>query len=113
MKKIAFSTLISLMLVAPVLLLGMTEGDVDQGKAVYMKRCKMCHGADGDGNPAIARMMKVEFHPMSSEYIQEKTDAELNDIITKGKGKMPAVKGITPEEITNVIAYIRSLGKKD
>lgn len=113
MKRIAFSTLAALILVAPVLLFGMASGDVEQGKAVFMKRCKMCHGADGEGNPAIARMMKVEFHPMSSEYIQKKTDAEFTDIIEKGKGKMPAVKGTTPEEITDVIAYIRSLGKKD
>jgi mono/diheme cytochrome c family protein len=113
MKRSAFATLAALILVAPILLLGMTTGDVEQGKAVFMKRCKMCHGADGEGNPAIARMMKVEFHPMASDYVQQKTDAQLKDIILKGKGKMPAVKGITDEEISDVIAYIHSLGKKE
>lgn len=113
MKRIAFSTLAALVLVAPVLLLGMSTGNVEQGKAEFMKRCRMCHGANGEGNPAIARMMKVEFHPMSSEYVQKKSDTELRDIILKGKGKMQAVKGVSAEQISNLIAYIHSLAKKE
>lgn len=88
-------------------------GPEEEGKAVYLKRCKMCHGADGEGNPAIAKMLKVEFKALDSEDVQKKTDAEFKEIIVKGKGKMAAVRGTTDSEIEKVIAYLRSLNKKE
>lgn len=88
-------------------------GAEEEGKAVFLKRCKMCHGADGKGNPAIARMLKVEFKSLDSDYVQSKNDAEFKEIITKGKGKMAAVRGTSDEEIEDVIAYVRSLAAKE
>ena len=43
-----------------VLSLPLAAADAAAGKAVYDKSCKSCHGADGAGNPAVAKMMKVE-----------------------------------------------------
>jgi cytochrome c5 len=40
--------------------------DSAAGKAVYDKACKSCHGADGAGNPAIAKMMKVDMRDLKS-----------------------------------------------
>jgi len=101
-------------LAGPLLLAGiMATGPEEEGKAVFLKRCKMCHGADGKGNPAIARMLKVEFKALDSEYVQSKSDADIKEIITKGTGKMAAVRGATDPEIESVIAYVRSLAKKE
>jgi mono/diheme cytochrome c family protein len=72
----------------------------------------MCHGADGAGNPAMSRMLKVEFRPLDSDYVQEKEDPELKQIITKGKGKMAAVRGLTEQQLSDVIAFLRSLPKE-
>ena len=48
---------------------------------------------------------------LKSDEVQKMTDSELFDIIAKGKGKMPAQEGkLKPEEIANVIAYVRSMG---
>ena len=74
-----------------------------------MKRCKMCHGADGNGNPAMARMLGVEFKPMTSPEVQKLEDATISEQIIKGKGKMAKVRKITEQDIADVIAYIRSL----
>ena len=38
--------------------------DAAAGQAVFDKSCKSCHGADGSGNPNIAKMMKVEMRPL-------------------------------------------------
>ena len=38
--------------------------DAAAGKAVYMAKCRGCHGAEGEGNPNIAKMMKVEMKPL-------------------------------------------------
>ena len=84
----------------------MAAGSAEEGKAVFLKRCKMCHGADGKGNPAIARMLKVEFKALDSDYVQAKSDAKFKKTITKGTGKMAAVRGATDPEIVSVIAYI-------
>jgi mono/diheme cytochrome c family protein len=93
-----------------LILIGLAAaGDAGAGKTVFTNRCKMCHGADGKGNPAMARMLKVEFQAMDSEYVQTKTDSEIREVIVKGKGKMAAVRGLTDEQLADVIAFLRSL----
>jgi mono/diheme cytochrome c family protein len=90
---------------------GVFGADGAAGKATYEKACKSCHGPDGSGNPAVAKMMKVEMHPLGSKEIQAKTDAELKTVITKGKGKMPAVAGVTDAQAADVAAFLRTLKK--
>ena len=114
MVRSLLRVIVVLGLAGPLLIAGIiATGSEDEGKAVFLKRCKMCHGADGKGNPAIARMLKVEFKALDSEYVQAKSDAEIKEAITKGTGKMAAVRGATDPEIVSVIAYIRSLAKKE
>ena len=106
-------------LLVPVVTLGLfilgvpllAAGDVQAGKAVYDSKCKICHGAEGEGNPAIAKTLKVEFKPLGSKAIQAKTDAEFKKQITAGGGKMQPVKGLSDKQIQDVIAFIRSLAK--
>lgn len=87
------------------------KGDSAAGKDVFMKKCKICHGPDGAGNPGVAKALGVTFTPLSSEEIQKKTDAELKKIMTEGKGKMKPVKDLTDADMGNIIAFIRSLKK--
>jgi mono/diheme cytochrome c family protein len=45
--------------------------------------------------------------------VQKQTNAELTQIITKGKGKMPAFESkVSKEQIEQLVAYVRELGKK-
>ncbi len=81
------------------------------GKAVYDRACKNCHGAAGQGNPNIAKMMKVEMKPLGSAEVQGMSDQELEGVIEKGKGKMPAVHSVTPAQAADVVAYIRTFKK--
>jgi cytochrome c6 len=85
--------------------------DAQPGKAVFETKCKMCHGADGKGNPIIAKAMKVTLPDMTSPAIQSKSDEALKKQITEGGGKMKPISGLTDQQITDVIAFIRSLGK--
>jgi mono/diheme cytochrome c family protein len=87
------------------------KGDSAAGKDVFMKKCKICHGADGDGNPGIAKALGITFTPMSSPEIQKKTDAELKKTISEGKGKMKPVKDLSDADTGNVIAFVRTLKK--
>ena len=80
-----------------------------EGKEVYMKACKSCHGPEGQGNPTIAKVMKVEMKPLSSKEIQEKSDADLKAVITKGSGKMKPVASVSGKQVDDVVAFIRTL----
>jgi mono/diheme cytochrome c family protein len=113
MRKVIFALVPAFLLVAPVVLLSMAEPNLERGRAEFARQCRMCHGADGKGNPAMARMLKVEFKAMDSEYVQQKSDEELRNIILKGTGKMVAVRGMNDQQVADVIAYVRSLAKEE
>ncbi len=89
---------------------GHAFGAAADGKVVYDSKCKSCHGADGSGNPTIAKMMKVTMRPLGSPEVQEKSDAELKKEIIQGTGKMKA-QAVTPKQADDVVAYLRTLKK--
>ncbi len=103
------------MVVAMVLSLALPQaafsgGDAEKGKALYTAKCKMCHAAEGEGNPGMAKMLKVEMKVLGSKEVQAMKDAELKKDIIEGNGKMKPVK-LTDEEAANVIAFLRTLKK--
>ncbi len=80
------------------------------GAELYKKSCAMCHGADGSGNSPMGQKMGVR--DLKSAEVQNQTDAQLTQIIDKGKGKMPAYgQKLKPGQVKELIAYIRSLKK--
>jgi mono/diheme cytochrome c family protein len=89
---------------------GQAFGAAADGKAVFDAKCKSCHGADGSGNPTIAKMMKVTLRPLGSAEVQAKSDADLKKDITQGNGKMKA-QTVTAKQADDVVAYLRTLKK--
>ncbi len=87
-------------------------GEVAAGKAIYAKHCAMCHGPNGEGKESIAKMYKVKMAALGSKEVQAKKDAELRKDIADGVGKMKPVKGLSEKELTDLIAYVRSLAGK-
>lgn len=102
--------LVLMMVVVPLLLLG-NGGDATAGKAVFEKKCATCHGKEGEGKEAMAKMMKVEMKHLGSKEVQAKKDADLTKDITEGVGKMKPVKGLSDADTANVVAYLRTLKK--
>ena len=80
-----------------------------EGKEVYAAKCKACHGAEGQGNPGLAKMIKVEIPALGSKEVQAKSDAELKKVITEGNGKMKRVAALSAKQVEEVVAFIRSL----
>ena len=87
------------------------------GKEVYEKTCKECHGSSGEGNTSADKFYQMRLPRLNSDYVQKKSDAELKEIMTKGKRKMgpPKVGQMfrhpSPEEMDAVIAYLRTFKK--
>lgn len=80
-----------------------------EGKTVFTTKCQGCHGPNGEGKAAIAKMFNVTMHPLGSKEIQAKADTEFKKIITEGHGKMKPVTGLDTQQTTDVIAYVRTL----
>jgi mono/diheme cytochrome c family protein len=80
-------------------------------KDLFVSKCAICHGADGGAKTSIGKNLKVrDFHLAEGQKL---SDAELTTIITKGKGKMPAFTGkLTGEQIDQLVAHVRELGKQ-
>lgn len=79
-------------------------------EATYKAKCAMCHGPDGKGETATGKTMKAG--DFASPDVQKMSDADLTDAISKGKGKMPAYKTLTPDQVKDLVGYIRAFGKK-
>jgi len=99
-------------LALPATVLAAPKANAAAGKQVYHAHCSMCHGADGQGNPSLAKMLHATIPPLSSKQVQGMSDSQIRETIEKGKGKMPAVKGLSSSDIDNVIAFVRTLAKK-
>jgi mono/diheme cytochrome c family protein len=76
--------------------------------AMFKSKCAGCHGADGTGS---AMGKKMGAHDFTSADVQKMSDAELTDVITNGKNKMPKYASLKPEEVKGLVAYIRTLKK--
>ena len=77
---------------------------------LYKTTCQKCHGADGMGNtPAGKKFEARDFH---SADVQKETDAQLVKIVTDGQKKMPSYKDkLSADQIKDLVAYVRQLGK--
>ena len=81
------------------------------GKAVFDKSCVGCHGADGKGNPGMAKVLGEKGLNLTSKEVSAKSDDQLLKVIAEGEGKMPAQSKLSKDEQKAVLSYVRSLAK--
>jgi cytochrome c553 len=101
-------------LILALVVLAITPGlaaDAAAGHAAFDKKCKICHGATGEGNPGMAKALNTTIQPLSSPEVQKLSDADIKKVITQGKGKMKPIQGLSDTDMDNVIAFIRTLKK--
>jgi cytochrome c553 len=83
----------------------------DDAVNLFKSKCAMCHGADGKGETPAGKKMGA--HDFNSAEVQAMKDAALANAISDGKNKMPGYKkSLSPEQIKDLAAYVRSFGKK-
>jgi mono/diheme cytochrome c family protein len=90
---------------------------IANGAALFKRQCVMCHGAAGLGDGPAAKTLKGKLPSLADKTVMSKlTDAQIHEAITNGKkteiGNMPALgKRLKPEEITDIVNYVRTLAK--
>jgi mono/diheme cytochrome c family protein len=92
-----------------------TPASITEGKKMYGFDCAMCHGESGDGKGELAGEMKLELKDYrDAAALKVLSDGEMFYIIQKGKGQMTGEgERQKPDEIWNMINFIRSLAKKN
>jgi mono/diheme cytochrome c family protein len=88
-----------------------------KGKALFVQKCASCHGVDLKGRdtgadrgpPFLHRVYEPSHHG----------DAAFQSAVANGVrahhwkfGNMPAVKGLTPDDVAHITAYIRMEQRK-
>jgi cytochrome c6 len=108
MKKRIETKLLTIATALAVVLSLSLSARAQDASALFKSKCAGCHAADGTGS---AMGKKMGAHDFTSADVQKMSDAELTDIITNGKNKMPKYASLKPEEIKGLVAYIRTLKK--
>ena len=84
------------------------QSDADK---IYKTNCVLCHSADGSGGSPTGKAMHAK--DLRSDEVQKQSDAALSEVITKGRGKMPAFGAkIKPDDVAKLVAYVRALPNK-
>lgn len=107
MKLLSFRLGLAILLAGGVMTVCNAPAAAQEAAATYKSRCAMCHGVDGKGG-------KMGTKDFASPDIQGMTDAQLTEVITKGKApRMPAFGDkLKDSDIKDLVAYIRTFGKK-
>lgn len=86
---------------------------LQEGKLLWDKFCKSCHGKDGLGDGPKARMMKTSCGDFSTAAFQKQSDGELYYKSFIGRDEMPNFEKKIPSENDRwaLVAYMRTMGK--
>jgi len=74
------------------------------GETIYQNRCSTCHGADRSGSPP-------EF-PSLVDILQRRSADEIEDLMRRGKGRMPAFPGLSEDQLDATVLYLKDGGDK-
>ena len=92
------------------------EDVLKAAKKIYKRKCKKCHGTDGDGKGTASEDIEIKPAPFNAAgFLDEKKDGQLYWIIENGsEGTEMEAYGpgtdtnLSEEDMWKVITYIRS-----
>ena len=93
--------------------------DAKAGKAVYeSKKCASCHGESGAGDGAMGQKLKDKPSNWTAGGggLKGMDDQQISDSIKKGgaavgKSKLMPASKLSDKELSDVVAYVKSLKK--
>ena len=81
------------------------------GKALYEKNCRMCHGPLGVAPEAMVKMMG-KIPTFNAAFMASRSDDSVVKVLEHGIGKMKPYKDkLTAAEMAAVAKYVRELAK--
>jgi mono/diheme cytochrome c family protein len=84
-----------------------------QGERLYRVNCLHCHGPRGEGDGPVAAYLREKPANLRSSDVQDKTQADIYEIVSHGKDVMPAFRGeLSADERWTVATFIKRLGSQ-
>lgn len=94
-----------------------TPAVLARGREIYKANCVACHGESGKGDGPGAGVLKPPPRDHTDRaYMSTLSDKEIADIVKmggaiKGKPLMPSHPQLSGDDLTAVVAYVRSLSE--
>lgn len=101
-------------------LFAQTKGDAKKGQDLYIEKCVLCHGSQGEGWDWAKKVAKPPVPiPDLAQVVPKRSDQYLFDVV-KGGGEavgktrfMPPFEfQLSDQEVWDIVAYMRSLDSK-
>jgi len=92
-------------IVAMVLFTGAFAMAAEDGAALFKKKCAVCHGAQGEGKPA---MKAPSLKKTKMEASQISAHVTKGDAASKAPHKKP-IPGLTPDAAKAIAEYVKTL----
>ncbi len=87
-------------------------GTAANGKKLADVNCVSCHGASGKGDGPAAAALTPKPADWTSAKVQGEDAGVLFCKISNGRGPMPPWKHLPEKDRWDLVAYVKSLGKK-
>jgi len=89
---------------------------VAAGKLLYAANCASCHGADGGGDSDFGASLPAKPSILTASDVVSAPDGKFFLVIKNGKMKdgkvtMPPARGVTDEQIWQIVSYVRTLAE--
>jgi cytochrome c oxidase cbb3-type subunit III len=96
-----------------------TKGNSKRGEDLYLEKCVLCHGTQGEGWDWSKRAEKPPIPiPDLAKVVPQRSDQYLFDIINGGGEAVGKTRLMPPfgfqlsnDDVWDIVAYMRSLGK--
>ena len=103
MKTAKLAVMVMMIAVALFILFPSLSWAADQGAVLYKAKCAACHGADASGKPA------ARIPSLVSDEARKMSDEDISKAVTGRPRHAGVAKSLTPEQLTALVSYIRSL----
>jgi cytochrome c553 len=88
----------------------MAGSQEQSARSTFSNTCATCHGQNGIPT-AVGKSLNAP--DLGSADVQNHTNAQLQQIISDGKGNMPSFKGnLSEAQINSLVTYIRAFSKQ-
>jgi mono/diheme cytochrome c family protein len=111
--------LAAFLLIGPVAFTAQTKGNSKRGEDLYLEKCVLCHGSQGEGWDWSKRVEKPPIPvPDLAKVVPQRSDQYLFDIINGGGEAVGKTRLMPPfgfqlsdSDVWDIVAYMRTLGK--
>ena len=89
--------------------MALSPATLEEGKALYERFCKACHGEGGLGDGKVADQYKGVANLVAKAKVV--SEGHIYHVITHGKGRMwPHGSLVNPDERWKIVHYVKTLG---